>query len=66
MTTRSLPKCVTDAAIPRRVNATMLLQANGKPIYFVAGSPDGNWSSRGFTSAAAFARFIRANYQVVA
>lgn len=61
----SLPKIVTDAAIPRHVNASMLTCADGSRVYFVAGSEDGNWSSRGFATATAFASFLRRSYPVV-
>jgi hypothetical protein len=69
-TSCKLPKVVTDAAIPRKVNAACLLTGDGHRVFYVAaggrhsaqGDVTGRTASRYFATATAFARFIRANY----
>lgn len=60
-----LTKAIVAAAIPRRVNAVCQLTSQGR-VYHVAGANGNRNASRGFTTAAGFAHFIRNNYPVVA
>jgi len=59
----TMPLSVINAAIARKVSAVCEHTSQGR-IYFVRGA-DGRPASRGFSTAHAFARFIRANYPVM-